>query len=107
MALWLELVSCAFLRMMFEGDQTIGGWLNVQQRRYRYLVGRDHGNYVHIAIEYLACQVAWDWLAYRALPMWAISVCESSSALISSSLPNQSSSTHSPLRRRSSWPRRS
>lgn len=61
MVVWPELGSRAFLRVLPSGDQIADGWLDVQEGRYRYLVGQGHGNYVHIAIsECLACRVAWD-----------------------------------------------
>ncbi|MBV7427241.1 MULTISPECIES: hypothetical protein [unclassified Acidovorax] len=60
MAVWPELGSRAFLRALPLGGQMPDGWLDVQEGRYRYLVGQGHGNYAHIVIgEYLACRVAW------------------------------------------------
>ena len=60
MAVWPELGSRAFLRALPLGGQIPDGWLDVQEGRYRYLVGQGHGNYAHIVIgEYLACRVAW------------------------------------------------
>lgn len=60
MAVWPELGSRAFLRAWPSGERIADGWLDVQEGRYRYLVGQGHGNYAHIVIgEYLACRVAW------------------------------------------------
>jgi len=60
MAVWPELGSRAFLRALSSGGQIPDGWLDVQEGRYRYLVGQGHGNYAHIVIgEYLACRAAW------------------------------------------------
>lgn len=59
-AVWPELGSRAFLRTWPPGGQIPDGWLDVQDGRYRYLLGQGPGNYAHIAIgEYLACRVAW------------------------------------------------
>ncbi len=59
-ALWPEIGSRAFLRMLPSGDKIDDDWQDVQEGRYRYLVGQTQGNFVHIAIsEYLACRVAW------------------------------------------------
>lgn len=61
LAPWPELGSRAFMRAFPRGDKFEGGWLDVQDGRYRYLVGQTHGNFVHIVLsEYLACRVAWD-----------------------------------------------
>lgn len=61
MAVWPELGSRAFMRALPSGDQVADGWLDIQDGRYRYLVGQGHGNYAHMVIgEYLACRVAWD-----------------------------------------------
>lgn len=60
-AVWPELGSRAFMRMLSSGDKVADGWLEVQDGRYRYLVGQTSGNFVHIALsEYLACRVAWE-----------------------------------------------
>lgn len=60
MAVWLELGSRAFLRALPSGGQIPDGWLDVQEGRYRYLVGQGHWNYAHIVIgEYLACRATW------------------------------------------------
>lgn len=62
LALWPEIGSRAFMRLMGNGEQAVDGWLDVQPGRYRYLVGQGHGNYnyVHLVIgEYLGCRVAW------------------------------------------------
>ncbi|MGE1001456.1 hypothetical protein [Ralstonia pseudosolanacearum] len=60
MAVWPELGSRAFLRALPSGGQIPDGWLDVQEGRYRYLVGQGHGNYAHIVIgEYLACRASW------------------------------------------------
>ncbi|MED5620913.1 hypothetical protein [Ideonella sp. BN130291] len=59
-ALWPEMGSRAFMRLMSNGEQPVNGWLDVQPGRYRYLVGQGHGSSVHLVIgEYLACRVAW------------------------------------------------
>lgn len=58
---WPELGSRAFMRMLPSGDKVADGWLDVQDGRYRYLVGQTHGNFVHIVLsEYLACRVSWE-----------------------------------------------
>ncbi|MGJ7488767.1 hypothetical protein [Variovorax sp. ZT4R33] len=60
-ALWPELGSRAFMRMLPHGNTIADGWLDVQDGRYRYLVGQTQGNFVHIVLsEYLACRVAWE-----------------------------------------------
>lgn len=60
-ALWPELGSRAFMRMLPRGDKLVDGWLDVQEGRYRYLVGQTQGNFVHIVLsEYLACRVVWE-----------------------------------------------
>jgi hypothetical protein len=60
MALWPELGSCAFMRALPSGDRVADGWLDVQDGRYRYLVGQENGNYVHIVLsEYLGCRAVW------------------------------------------------
>lgn len=60
MAVWPELGSRAFMRMLPGGDMIADGWLDVQDGRYRYLVGQADGNFVHIVLsEYLACRVVW------------------------------------------------
>lgn len=59
-AIWPELGSRAFMRMFPSGDKVADGWLDIQEGRYRYLVGQTQGNFVHIVLsEYLACRVAW------------------------------------------------
>ena len=58
---WPELGSRAFMRMLSSGDKIADGWLDVQDKRYRYLVGQTQGNFVHIVLsEYLACRVVWE-----------------------------------------------
>ncbi len=59
--LWPEIGSRAFLRMLPSGDKINDDWQDIQDGRYRYLVGQTQGNFVHIAIsEYLACRVTWE-----------------------------------------------
>lgn len=59
--IWPELGSRAFLRAPPSGAQLDDGWQEVQEGRYRYLVGQSQGNFVHIVIgEYLACRIVWD-----------------------------------------------
>lgn len=61
LALWPEIGSRAFLRVLPSGDDIEGGWIVVQEGRYRYKVGQGFGNYAHLVLsEYLACRVAWE-----------------------------------------------
>lgn len=61
LAVWPELGSRAFLRALPSGIRVDDDWQDVQAGRYRYLVGQDEGNYVHIVIgDYLACRIVWD-----------------------------------------------
>ena len=61
MAVWPELGSRAFMRALPSGDKVADGWLDVQEGRYRYLVGQGEGDYAHIVLgEYLACRVVWE-----------------------------------------------
>lgn len=60
MTVWPELGSRAFLRAWASGERWADGWLDVQEGRYRYLVGQGRGSYAHIVIgEYLACRAVW------------------------------------------------
>lgn len=60
-ALWPEIGCRAFMRMLPTGDKINDDWQEVQDRRYRYLIGQTQGNFVHIALsEYLACRIAWE-----------------------------------------------
>lgn len=60
MTVWPELGSRAFMRALPSGERIADGWIDVQEGRYRYLVGQSSGNFVHIVLsEYLACRVAW------------------------------------------------
>lgn len=60
MAVWPELGSRAFMRALPSGERVADGWIDVQEGRYRYLVGQSNGNFVHIVLsEYLACRVVW------------------------------------------------
>lgn len=60
MTVWPELGSRAFMRALPSGERVADGWIDVQEGRYRYLVGQSNGNFVHIVLsEYLACRVVW------------------------------------------------
>ena len=60
MTVWPELGSRAFMRALPSGEQIADGWIDVQEGRYRYLVGQSSGNFVHIVLsEYLACRIVW------------------------------------------------
>lgn len=59
---WPEVGSRAMERMIvLEGEVFGGGWLVVQDGRYRYRTSQGDGLWVRMVIgEYLACEVRWD-----------------------------------------------
>lgn len=60
MTIWPELGSRAFMRTLQAREPVADGWVEVQEGRYRYLVGQSGGGFAHIVLsEYLACRVVW------------------------------------------------
>lgn len=58
--LWPEVGSRAMQRLMDAGDGTLGGWIVVQPRRYRYLTRCDDSLTVRIVLsEYIWCEAMW------------------------------------------------
>jgi hypothetical protein len=60
--LWPEVGSRAMNRMFVLGETAFGGgWLIVQEDRYRYCTSQGGGLRVRSVLrEYLACEVIWD-----------------------------------------------
>jgi hypothetical protein len=60
LAVWPEVGSRMMTRLI-AGEDMMGGWIIVQQGRYRYTVTQDAGISVRTIIrEYLATEVVWD-----------------------------------------------
>jgi hypothetical protein len=59
---WPEVGSRSLQRVLVVGAEAYKpGWIEVQERNYRYTVSQDSGLTVKIALrEYLACRVHWD-----------------------------------------------
>lgn len=57
---WPEVGSRAMQRLIEGHDMDAGGWITVQDHRYRFLVSTDDGICIRMVLsEYLACEVIW------------------------------------------------